>query len=550
MLTRIVIVLATTAAVAANLLADALLFMDPISFSAEAAELHDTKRLHQKELRTTESAKPLKNFKHAEVKAQQALTEQLSHAIEEENIDEVKALLAKGADVNRYDGEGKLPLEKAAGKGSMALVRILWHSGADPNISNRDGQKTLKAAFIEAVSNCHQDVARYFLNIGVNVNAARPKEGTLFQRAARCSREFAEFLLERGAAEIDLKTARLPLERDANLRTRDEKGWTSLHEAVWEGHLDKAALLLDNKAEPNAVDSLGWTPLILAAWKGQPEAVNLLISRGADIRVEDAFGKTAFVRAVEMGHRDAALLLLNKGADVNTADVSSWTPIMAAVTRKDREMVKLLRERGAKMTVAAAVLLEDEREMQRLLKESAKKGVQIADASMALLIAVRNRSEKVVRHILDKCPEMDIKEPCCDTALLFAIENKYSGIAEILLEKGANPNAADHWRKTALHYAVWKGDLRLIRMLLEKGAHVNAQTIGWDGTPLMGAVERANVEIVKLLLQNGASLRVGPNSDDLWIAAEKSGNKEVLEMLKAHALKHPDQPQPTSREGQ
>jgi len=51
---------------------------------------------------------------------------------------------------------------------------------------------------------------------------------------------------------------------------------------------------------------------------------------------------------------------------------------------------------------------------------------------------------------------------------------------------------------------------------------------------------------VKVLLAHGANLRAGENRDDLWDAAVKSGNEKVLELLKAHGLKQPDQPLPPS----
>ena len=86
----------------------------------------------------------------------------------------------------------------------------------------------------------------------------------------------------------------------------------------------------------------------------------------------------------------------------------------------------------------------------------------------------------------------------------------------------------------------------MVRMLLEKGANVNAKTIGWDGSPLLRAVEHANIEIVKFLLKKGASLDAGVESNDLWRAATESGNQEVLELLKAHGLKHIDRTQPPS----
>ncbi len=475
---------------------------------------------------------------------------QVATSLAGRQIEVAKLLLDHKADTNAKLADGATALMWASILGQTEMVKLLLEHGADADLGLSDGSTPLqwaalydrtgvvkllaqhggKGALAAAASIGLRDQVLSLLDEGADVNA-KDALGTTALMA--CSRG--------GNPE----TTGLLLDMGADVNAKDERGWTALSEAVWKGHLEVAALLLDKGADSDVGDKSGWTPLILAAWNGQSEAVKLLVERGANVNAKDAFGKTAFMRAVEMGRRDVAALLLDTGADVNAGEPDGRTAMTAAAAWQDLEMVKLLRERGASLTTAAAALLGDATEMQRLVEEAAKNGKQTHDASMALLIAAKNGREDMVKYLLDRCSEIDIKEPSCESAFLFAIQKKYSGISEALLKKGANVNAADDWERSALHYAVWKGDPKLVRKLLEKGADVNTRTILQEA-PLMGAVEHENVEMVKILLENGASLSAGLNRSDLWEAAEKRGNNEILEMLKAHALKHPDQPQPPS----
>ena len=50
-----------------------------------------------------------------------------------QSLDAIKALLTAGADVNRADRYGKLPLMEALHTGPISLVRLLLEHGADPN---------------------------------------------------------------------------------------------------------------------------------------------------------------------------------------------------------------------------------------------------------------------------------------------------------------------------------------------------------------------------------------------------------------------------------
>jgi ankyrin repeat protein len=458
-------------------------------------------------------------------------------------VEVAKLLLDSKADVNAKLADGSTALMWASILGQADMVSLLLERGADANAKLADGSTAMDWAAVYE----RQDVVTLLARHGSAVPLATAAASGLKNEVQRQLDQGADVNAKdaRGTTALmtctrvgDLETTTLLLDRGADVRAKDERGWTALNESVWNNHLQLATILLDKGADPNAADNAGWTPLIQAAWKGQTEAVSLLIARGAEINTRDTFGKTAFMRAVEMGHRDVASLLLDKGTDVNAAQADGWTPVMAAVTRQDREMVAFLRKSGAAMTVAAAVLLGDGKEMQRLVQEAVTKRAQIGDAPMALLIATRDGREDMVTFLLDRCPDIDIKGTCCDTALIFAIGKRHTGIAKALLKKGANVNAADDWKKTALHHAASVDDFDLVRMLVEKGADVDASTV--DGTaPLAYALGRnPNVKIVKFLLEKGASVNAASNFD-FTAEVVKSGNKEVLELLKAHGLELP-----------
>jgi len=59
---------------------------------------------------------------------------QLARAVRRGRVEDVKSLVARGADLHRRDRDGFTPLMRAANHGHAALVRTLVELGADPNL--------------------------------------------------------------------------------------------------------------------------------------------------------------------------------------------------------------------------------------------------------------------------------------------------------------------------------------------------------------------------------------------------------------------------------
>ncbi|KAL0849199.1 hypothetical protein ABMA28_013537 [Loxostege sticticalis] len=92
----------------------------------------------------------------------------------------------------------------------------------------------------------------------------------------------------------------------------DNSGYTALHYAARNGHIDICAILLKNGACINAQTRTGnATPLHKAAAAGKAIAVKFLIDSGATVDMQDVDGKTALHKAVENNKFELVKILLD-----------------------------------------------------------------------------------------------------------------------------------------------------------------------------------------------------------------------------------------------
>ena len=121
----------------------------------------------------------------------------------------------------------------------------------------------------------------------------------------------------------------------ANVNAAINDGFTVLHCAVQNGHVDVAALLLDNDADIEARSKEGVTPLNTAAFSSQFSCVALLLDHGAKIDAVNNYGFTVLNRVAQEGNLAAVELLVKRGFDIERGEVNGQTPLMAGQRQRE-----------------------------------------------------------------------------------------------------------------------------------------------------------------------------------------------------------------------
>ena len=241
------------------------------------------------------------------------------------------ALLVLGAALARAESADDARLRQLAGQaGSYAgEVRSLLAKGADPNVPDRDGRTAVHgAAAISAV-----ETMQALLAAGGNPDR-RDKDGNAPLHLASAAP------LLSGA----VPTIRLLLRAKADPGIANGEGRTALHVAASHHEQPEAVdALVAHGADANRKDRWGSTALHAAVgpnpgwpgWSGAglPGIVQALLAGGADPRLSDGEGLSALQRFVRegTGSGETAALLIEAGADSNGKYPNGEAPLHAAV---------------------------------------------------------------------------------------------------------------------------------------------------------------------------------------------------------------------------
>ncbi len=242
----------------------------------------------------------------------------LCHAVCGGNIDAVKLLIERGAEVRPYSG--KL-LTLAVVMNRVDLVKLLIDHGADVERSRLLGRLD---------------------------DAERPVADLLIARGKKVPDWMLPRTCRPDVSTNELHRVKVLLDYGARLDDRGRYGLTALHYAVRGGKLPLIKLLLERGADANAPDVEGYAPLLqLAKTRSKADPVpvmDVLVASGANLDACDETGGTLLMHFARRGNSDAVRWLLAHGAARDARNRSGKTA--AQIGRAHPEIVRMVNESG------------------------------------------------------------------------------------------------------------------------------------------------------------------------------------------------------------
>jgi ankyrin repeat protein len=257
---------------------------------------------------------------------------------------------------------------------------------------------------------------------------------------------------------------------------RPGKGWTGLHEAAKQGHLEIVRLLLEHGAEPNAREpgdntyALHW-----AAAHGHVEVVRALLDAGGDVH---GIG------------------------DMHELDAIGWATVFRAPG--DHPVVSFLIERGARHHIFSVMSVGDLNLIRALVEENP-----------AMLDRRMSGFEQRM------------------TPLQFAMSRKRSDIMDLLIELGAEPSTPEQ-RVTADMAELATSTRKCIPMI---HAPDIARTLDWYASIGFKEINRNESDGVVnwgMLAFGAAELMLNVNGNSLWFYTDNVD--DLYRALKSQAI--------------
>lgn len=361
------------------------------------------------------------------------LNNQLIAGVMADDVNQVRAALAGGADVNFNEGEA---LTSASFRGSAEVLQVLMQDKS-LNLNARKGH-----ALILAAIRGRNEAIVLLLDRGMNPNG------------------FAKDSWPLGAAvtNVHIDTMRLLVQRGADVDGADGR---ALALAVLSESVESVAALIDLKADVNAGQGMG---LRLAFEKGNLKIAQMLIEKGADPRLastQDALGnfsKDATLQANPALKEIAALY------EKRTTELNLIGPVKIA------QPVAEIKKPTPKRIAPINFLLDNS-----VVLESTPKKYEVSASEEEnrwnMAAAAVEGNLDTVKKFLDSGVHPDIGD---GTVLISAAEYNHIEVVRLLLDRGANVNIDAGW---PMIIAADNGSVAIVKLFLDRGIDPNLEAI-------------------------------------------------------------------------
>ena len=463
------------------------------------------------------------------------------------NLEYMKFLVDKGADLNQVSGEGEqTPLIIAAEYNRPETVKYLLEHKVKLNEKDARGKTALNYALegdfshIVMLLNELGAIAGDQDEIEQLDKQTKEKEQTLKQQekekitdldSAIAQKNFEQFkkYYEQELASLEageemgthrlasfvinvgeLEALKYLVEKGLDLQqSKDNNGYTLMHVAVFHNRLEMVKYLLDKGVDIRSAANNGTSVYNMSA-NSSLEMLNYLLAQGVEENKEE--GDAMLRRAT--GYRNPVMIkyYMNKGYTFDKTVFENKQYLLKTVQYQNTEMLKILLDNGLDIETMLsvygdmvsllhfAVMIESESVVSFLLQQGANPDARNSDDKPVYIDAINAGNMEILNALYDhKANLNDVSGVFNETPLAIALKLQRVDIVNMLVDRGADVNRIFGFDKdAALHMAARLGYLQALKNMLEHGGDVTIAN-GEQKTPLDIAIAVNEPAVVKYL---------------------------------------------------
>lgn len=357
----------------------------------------------------------------------------LAWAVDRQDIEAVRLLLAAGAAPNLADVMGATPLLLACESGNHDIVSALVQAGANAKITRPDG--------VSALALCAGTSTPYVLAgliaAGADVNAVDSSGQTALMRASAMGR----------VDNIDLL-----VKQGADVNAAAENGFTALFFALRSKVPAAADALLAAGADTRAVLADGTGVIEAALIEGNaPFAIRVFdlktADRGLDVSARDGKGRQLIHIAAAGGSADLVKMVLAKGGDANA--MTAPTPPRIRIHESGSEDFLVPPPPMPTPPLLLAARAGSVEAMKVLLEAGARPNAKAADGLTLALATAGSGNLEAVKYALTLDPDVNARAQHGKSIMQIVVSSRFvpipdrEAIVSYLAEKGAELDVSD-----------------------------------------------------------------------------------------------------------